>query len=133
MESHSPENRKSLWLDALLNRSGKRYKTVNKIAQSIVMRSTTLQTEQMSEVVEWLVDNDQLALMGKNKDRTSDAIQAQVEDYVTALQAASSSQATTLGGVEDLASPERRLPQCQATSTVFQTHYQTIALTLTPM
>jgi hypothetical protein len=103
MEGHSPENHKSMWLDALLNRSGKRYRTVNKIAQSIIQRSTTLQTAQTHEVVEWLVENETLALMSENKDQSSDVIQSQVEDYVTSLQAASS-QATTLGGVEDLAS-----------------------------
>ena len=86
METYSPENRKSLWLDVFMNRSGNRYKTVNKIAQSIVMRSQSLKSEDMSVVVNWLIANEELSHLSENKDRTSEVLQAMVEEYSTTMQ-----------------------------------------------
>ena len=52
-----------------------------------------------------------MSLLNEFKDQTSDVIQASIEEYSTTLQqSASSSQATTLGGVEDLASHPETAP-----------------------
>ena len=69
------------------------------------MRSTVLENEQIPQVADWLIENEALAHFSENKDKTSEVLQAMVEDHLMSLQqAAASSQATTLGGVEDLAS-----------------------------
>ena len=55
METGSPENKTNKWLGVLKNRNGKRYASVNKIAQSIIQRSLSLQTKDMDTVVTWLL------------------------------------------------------------------------------
>ena len=54
METGSPENKTNRWLGVSKNRDGNRYTSVNKIAQSIIQRSLSLQTKDMDTVVTWL-------------------------------------------------------------------------------
>jgi len=103
-ETGSPE-RPSKWLGVLRARSGNRYISLSKIAQSIYQRSLApgfIRLER-GDIRDWLIENEDLALMSEFQEQQSDVIHPYIEDFIT-LQQQSSSQATTIGGEESVES-----------------------------
>ena len=104
-ETGSLEQQANKWLGVLRARSRNRYLSLNKLAQSIQQRSLSPGNTRLErgDIIDWLIENEELAMMDEFKNQQSDVIHPYIEDYIT-LQQQSSSQATTIGGEESVES-----------------------------